>query len=101
MDVQALKGADMKWIKDVRDKFPADDYWMERVNEIKVGIKELWVTLAENRSSAPAIIQKITDQRNELDKCLRAMGILTTQVNPESLITDTIRIVHEYPEDQE
>lgn len=95
-DISAMKKAELDWLKKVRDNFPADEYWMERKKEIELAISELWVGLVEQKTDRASVAKQIVELRNELDKCLRAVGITTTKVDPESLVTDTIRIIHEH-----
>ena len=95
-DIAALKKDDMEWLNKSRKEFDADSYWLERKKNVEMRIKEMWVGLAEQKTDRASVSKEMRELYTELDMVLRAMGIMTTKVDPDKLITDTIRIVHEH-----
>ena len=98
-DVAALREKEIEWLNKARANFDADSYWLDRKKNVEMRIKEMWVGLAEQKTDRSAISKEMRELYAELDMTLRAMGLITTKVDPEKLITDTIRIVHEYPDE--
>lgn len=95
-DVAALRQDELDWLNKARKKFDADSYWLDRKKNVEMRIKEMWVGLSEQKTDRSAVSKEMRELYAELDMTLRAMGLITTKVDPDSLITDTIRIVHEH-----
>ncbi len=99
-DLDSIRSDEVKVLKNQIKNFDNTIYWLERKSEIEYMIRELWVALVEQRTDRATVAKTIIELRNELDKCLRSVGIKTITINPDENITDTIRIVHEYPDDE-
>lgn len=95
-DIAALKKNDIEWLNKSRKEFDADSYWLERKRNVEIRIKEMWVGLAEQKTDRSSVSKEMRELYAELDMVLRAMGIITTKVDPDSLVTDTIKIIHEH-----
>ncbi len=98
-DLEIIYKAEKNWVKKQVKSFDRDIYWIERKSEIEFMIRELWVALVEQRTDRATVAKTIIELRNELDKCLKSVGIKTIVVDPDENITDTIRIIHEYPDE--
>lgn len=101
LDVAAIRTQEISWLEKSRNKFDAESYWIDRKRRLETRLKEMWVGLSEQKTDRASIAREMREIEAELEMMLTKMGIVTTTVDPEKLITDTIRIVHEYPEDQE
>jgi len=97
-DIAAIRDGQIKSIQKQISKFDSKLYWADRKESVDLAIKELWLIVSESKGDRVAALQAIPKMLDELDKCLRAAGIRTTDVDPESLVTDTLRIIHEYPD---
>ncbi len=95
-DVLAIKEKEMAWLEKSRKNFDADSYWLSRKKNVEMRIKEMWVGLSEQKTDRSAVSKEMRELYAELDVTLRAMGLITTKVDPELLVTDTIKIIHEH-----
>lgn len=77
------------------EKFNSKLHWKERADEVRLMIRELWPALIESKSDRSNIPKAIIELWTWYEKCMRNAGIKMTDVKPEDLITDTIRIIHE------
>jgi len=94
-DIAALKTDTLEWLNKSRKNFPADEYWIDRKGRLEMRFKEMWVAISEQKTDRSSVSREMRDLEIELESILRKMGIITTKVDPENLVTDTIRIIHE------
>lgn len=89
-----------KWLRGAIKKFDTEQYWTSQIEELRHIKDELWSVYSEGdaRDRVKAMIE-IKEIQKEIDHRMRAAGIKTADVNPEDMANNTVRVIHEYPED--
>lgn len=84
-----------KWLIKARKSFDAESFWMGQIKQLEKVMFELWVIAADNDKDRVKALEVIERMQESIEKRMRAAGITTTTVEPDKMVTDTIRIIHE------